>query len=572
MKHETKAKVSAIGYEPRVVRRTNLLLVVVSLAVVAGLLFPLPSRIFDVLLVFSTSLTAAALIITFSAQQASQVQGFPWLIVLVTTLRVALSVASAKLIFLQGHAGTIVEMAGSLIVRDNNGLTVVIFSVLTAIIFVIICRTAGNINKTGTELAANIIAAGQIGVDGKPDACLINNEQVFILRDDMAREAGFFTGMAGVAKFVLCAAVIELAIISFNTINGLAAGSATMNPTASVKTYLVLSTGIGMIVQISSLLTAVASGYLLRKTSAALSISMQSEEQPTDRIEIVASEASPAKDAESQDSVARTYPEPAEQIDAEFTEIACATATVADEAESGIDWLDEQLAGPNEKTDANSAALCYDSDDYYEAIAGLIESELPDHASTLKTILMGAEYTAELPVTMPINIAMCLAQNDLRCLLVDLDPQRNSIAKVFDIDTDDARTEETTSDSGRHQGHFGIGTCVDNLSVLPASDLAFSGNNLENRDLKHMLSGLERRYDRVILYAPNLRAVTSNPLSNLEQIADCIQIALPFSSQRGESEIEDSWRVRFRRVLESRGCKVLNPTQTFMAAVQEYRL
>jgi hypothetical protein len=571
MKHETRSEGSAVEHEPRVVRHTNLLLVVAAFAVAAGFLLPLPSCIFDVLLIFSTSMTAAALIITFSAQHASQVQGFPWLIVLVTTLRVALSVASAKLIFLQGHAGTIVELAGTLLVRDSHSLTMMIFSVLTVIIFLIICKSAGDINRIGTELASNIVAAGQIGVDRKSGACLIDNEQVFIMQDDMAREAGFFTGMAGAARFLLCAAVIELAVISFNTVNGLAAGSAAMNPTISVNRYVVLSTGVGMIIQLSSLLMAVASRCLMLKTCAAVWADEQSKRQASRRIKVGAAQAAGPGPAESPDESVSNDCERAQHIEAEFIEISNAAESITAKTfepsvQAVTDEPGKQSPEPDENHDLNSTGVSYESGECYEALVALIESEFAGQVGPVKTILIGAENAAGLPVTIPVNIAMRLAQNDQRCLLIDLDPQRNAIAKVFDMDMGNSRSEEAEGGSGCDEKHFGIATCVDNVSVLPAYSPRNSIGDPGAWDMRQMLSALESRYDRTILYAPNI-GCDGDRLSNYEKMAGCVQIALLFSGDDDVSETEDSRLGRFRKLLESWGCKVHNPAETLMASI-----
>ncbi|MHC4498200.1 MAG: FHIPEP family type III secretion protein, partial [Planctomycetota bacterium] len=108
MKRDAKYKKLETERGPRGFYRTDFLFAAGSIAVIAGLFFPLRAHVLDVFLVFGTSLTAAVLVIALSAQGALQVQSFPLLIVLVTTLRMALCVACAKLILLHGNAGTIV--------------------------------------------------------------------------------------------------------------------------------------------------------------------------------------------------------------------------------------------------------------------------------------------------------------------------------------------------------------------------------------------------------------------------------------------------------------------------------
>jgi len=132
------------------------------IAVVAGLLLPLPAHILDVLLIFSVSLTAAVLIITFSARGALQVQGFPLLIVLATMLRMALSVACSRLILSQSNAGTIISLFGSFVVRNNCVLAILVFGALAIVIFRTICKAVKDISGAATEFTADIVPIKQI--------------------------------------------------------------------------------------------------------------------------------------------------------------------------------------------------------------------------------------------------------------------------------------------------------------------------------------------------------------------------------------------------------------------------
>ena len=376
--------------------RLGSLFIAGAVAIIAGLLFPLSSHILDVLLIFSVSLTAAALIITFSARGALEVLGFPLLIVLATMLRMALSVACSKLILVQGDAGTIINLLGGIIVRNNCMFAILTFGALAVVIFGIICKAVKGISRTGTEFTVDIVPIKQIGIDSDLNAGVINNSQALKLREKIARETGFFVAMSGAGRFMLCGAVIELVVIIVNIAASMAVGAVTpTTPEISVKTYATLAVGAGTMTQISALLVVLASVYLVRKSSVSPAASNGSSEQEfAKRIEVVAEEVN----------------------------IKTEKKVITED----LQWFDEQGTDNNEKEDLILWSLKdFKDSDYYEAIAELIQSKSADEA---KTILMAAESVEELPVTIPINIAMRLAKRGQKCLLIDLDLERSASA------------------------------------------------------------------------------------------------------------------------------------------------
>ena len=255
--------------EPRIIGRDSFLLTAGTIAVVVGLLFPLSARILDVLLIFSVSLTTAVLIITFSAREALQVQGFPLLVVLATALRMALGVVCSRLILTQGNAGTIVGLVGAVFVRNNCILTILIFGILALVCFGIICRTVKGISRTASEFTSDILPIKQVGIDSDLNAGIIDKSQAVDLREKITREVSFFVAMADTAGFMLCAAVIELVIVIVNVMASMVVGAVVLTDGGiSVRgSHLAtLVIGAGMMTQVSALLTAVGSAYLVRKS------------------------------------------------------------------------------------------------------------------------------------------------------------------------------------------------------------------------------------------------------------------------------------------------------------------
>ncbi|MHC4571763.1 MAG: FHIPEP family type III secretion protein [Planctomycetota bacterium] len=521
------------GNPSRIIGRNDFLILTGTIAVIAGLLFPLKGHILDVLLIFSLSLTAAVVIITFSARAALQVLGFPLLIVLATMLRMALSLACSKLTLSQANTGTIISVFGTILVRSNCVLAILVFGVLTVVIFGIICKAAKGVSRIASEFTANIVPIKQISIDSDLNAEVIDNSQALKLRGKIAREAGFFVAMSGAAKFMLCCATIELAAIIVNIVGGMAIG--TVTPTTaemSVKTYATLAIGAGTITQISALLVAVASLYLVRKSLTSPAANMRiSEQEFTKRIEVIAREVGCSQAIESQ-----------------YGNIKAEKKVITED----LEWFDEPTAGEKEKDDVSLWSLENAKDsDYYDTIAELIASKSADEA---KTILIAAESIQELPVTIPVNIAIHLAQKGQKCLLIDLDLERDAISKVFDVDSTDHTDKVQTK-------AMATTTCISNLWIWPASNFGKSDRDVDVTNINDVITTLKSHYDRLIIYAPNVGMPASD---DRDRIASRAQAAMLFGKEPGpQDKFEGSAINDFHKLLISYGCAILKPAEVF---------
>jgi len=500
----------------RIVGRSDFLFIAGTIAVAAGLLFPMSAHILDVLLIFSVSLTTAVLIITFCAQGILEVSSFPLLILVATMLRVALSVASARLILSQGNAGTIVGLVGDIIVQNHGIPAILIFGILAVVIFGTICKAVKSISRTSREFTTEIVPIKRMSIDGDLSAGVISNEQAVGLQERIGHETSFFIAMAGAARFMLCSVVIEFVIIMINASTSIA--MVVVGPTSvgiSAEIYATLAVGAGMVTQISAVLTAVASRYLVQKGSVVpVANHGVSEQEFADRIKVVANEVTcPQPEIQYRNTVGHT-----ELVEHSYGELAETTnpgASADVEAEEkaiaeDTNWFDEA------REDDFDLWVCEETNggDYYEAIAELIESK---SGVQLKTILMGAESAAELPVTVPVNIAMRLAQRDQKCLLVDLDLERGAISKVFDIDTGNTRDKV-----GMKAIVTGIPTCVKDVSVWPVNNFG-KGDASSIKSLKEVIASLEGQYDRFIMYVPNIKL-----WADWDGIAGCVQAVMLF--------------------------------------------
>jgi len=302
----------------------------------------------------------------------------------------------------------------------------------------------------------------------------------------------------------------------------------------SLKTYATLAVGAGMTTQISAFLVAMASVYLVRKSSASPAANVRNSEQEfTERIEVAAREVRCPRAVES-----------------EYDNIEAEKKVITED----LEWFDEPAAGENEKDD-----LCLWSIEdlkdsyYYETIAELITSKSADEA---KTILMAAESVQELPVTIPVNIAIRLAQKGQKCLLIDLDLERNAISKVFDVDSTDHSDNVQTK-------AMATSTCISNLWVWPASNFGKSDRDLNATNIKDVIASIKSHYDRLIIYAPKIKLSADRDI-----IAACVQAAILFGKNAGpESEFESSAINDFYKLLISYGCAIFRPVEVFAETI-----
>jgi len=521
----------------RIISRNDFLFAAAVIAIMAGFLFPLSAFLLDMLLTFSICLTVATLIITFSAKQALQVQGFPLLIVLVTMLRTALGIASTKLMFSHSDAGTVINFFGSIIIRNNPttpGTTTFFFGMLSVVVFAVIFKAARGIKLSASEFTDNIVPTRQILINSDSNAGVISSEQADRLREKITCEASFFIAMSGTARLIVCAAVIELAIISINTIASMSfavmSGATTSIP---IESYAILTVGAGTLTQASALFAALASGYLVRKSLACSSgnnASTESKYNTTKRVKVVSSKVRLPQESRPRCYKPRDYVGPTEYFNSE--------KVITKE----VEWFSE------EKSDKEGDLYLWDwqeiRDKYgYKAITELIESRLKQENSQAKTILMAAESFNELGVTVPVNIAISLAQKGRKCLLIDFDQQRNAISKVFDIDSNKTQTNA-------------ISTCIKNLWIQPIRNYREGGKTT----LKALICNHQAQYDSLVVYVPNIKALIDS-----DNLSTYVKIAMFFSS---EGKPKSPAIGNLHKILTDNGCEIFKPNFTLAETVQ----
>jgi hypothetical protein len=466
--------------------RADFIFTAAALSVVTALLLPLPVKIIDILWTCSLCLTTAVLLISLLAKNSSELAQLPILIVVSTLIRIALCTASARFILLAGSGGIILETTAKSLTATGLFWTIVI-SLLTAMLaLLLIHKAASSITKSSLNFTTQILPLKNIGLETDLNAGLIDSKQAENLRLKIDRETQFYLDMAGVARLLRCDVIIAAIIVIVALISQIAiAAIDKSNITASIQVYSSLIAAASLLTFLPALLAASALAYLLGKTSLTLKTNTSdTDQQPAQTIEIVSQQTG------------RT--EEVQLLNPNFVK-AAKHDTSTDHAQENIaDFEPVETTQPDStKTNPPNIPEKFDSmDQYYDSIAQCID----DSTQADKTLLLAAENTTNLPVTVAVNTAIRLAKTKYRTLIVDADFERNSVAKAFDVQPDKTKTKT-------------VRTAIENLFICTCRRTA----GREQSNLALIVKKAAGTYDKVIIYAPNINA---NSALMFAEIAD----------------------------------------------------
>jgi flagellar biosynthesis protein FlhA len=257
-------------------RRSELVLALALLGVLAVLLVPLPPLLLDLFLALNIGLTILLLLITLGATQPLDFSVFPSLLLLLTLFRLALNVATTRLILLTGHAGTIVAAFGNYVVGGSLVVGLVIFLILIIIQFVVITKGAGRISEVSARFILDAMPGKQMAIDAELNAGAIDEAEARRRRQHLMREAEFHGAMDGASKFVRGDAIAGLIITAINLVGGIVLGLVRgMDVAQAVRTYSILTIGDGLVAQVPALIIATASGFLVTKMTSQSSLGQE---------------------------------------------------------------------------------------------------------------------------------------------------------------------------------------------------------------------------------------------------------------------------------------------------------
>src|SRR5580700_40619 len=246
------------------------------LAVLAMVVLPLPPFALDVLFTFNIALSIVIVMAVFYIARPIEFGVFPTVLLLATLLRLALNVASTRVVLLHGHSGTsaagrVIQAFGEFVIGGNFAVGVVVFIILTIINFVVVTKGSGRISEVSARFTLDSMPGKQMAIDADLNAGLITQDEARTRRADVRAEADFYGSMDGASKFVRGDAVAGILILLINILGGLAIGTIGHGlPIAEAgKTYTLLTIGDGLVTQIPALLLSTAVALIVTRMSRA---------------------------------------------------------------------------------------------------------------------------------------------------------------------------------------------------------------------------------------------------------------------------------------------------------------
>src|ERR1700685_4059086 len=260
----------------RAMLRTGLGLPVGVLAALAMVVLPLPPIALDALFTFNIALSIVVVMAVFYVARPIEFGVFPTVLLLANLLRLALNVASTRVVLLHGHEGTaaaghVIEAFGQVVVGGNYAVGIVVFAILTIINFVVVTKGAGRISEVSARFTLDSMPGKQMAIDADLNAGLINQDEARVRRAEVRAEADFYGSMDGASKFVRGDATAGILILIINIVGGLAIGTLShgLGFTEAARVYTLLTIGDCLAAQIPALLLSTGVAIIVTRMSRA---------------------------------------------------------------------------------------------------------------------------------------------------------------------------------------------------------------------------------------------------------------------------------------------------------------
>ncbi|MBI5374794.1 MAG: flagellar biosynthesis protein FlhA [Candidatus Schekmanbacteria bacterium] len=256
-------------------RKTDALMGIGVIMVLAIMIMPLPSFILDLMLALNVTTSLVLILISMYVLKPLEFSMFPTILLLTTLYRLSLNVASTRLILLHGSegvaaAGQVIKSFGMFLVGGNYFVGMVIFLILSVINFVVITKGAGRIAEVAARFTLDSMPGKQMSIDADMNAGLISEKEAIQRRKEVTKEADFYGAMDGASKFVRGEAVAGLVILAINIVGGFLIGifQNNMNLLDAAKTYTLLTIGDGLVSQIPALIVSTAAGIVVTRAAS----------------------------------------------------------------------------------------------------------------------------------------------------------------------------------------------------------------------------------------------------------------------------------------------------------------
>ena len=257
------------------------------LIVLLGMMtLPIPVFLLDVFFTFNIALSLVIILVAIYALRPMDFAAFPTVLLVATLLRLALNVASTRIVLLNGHeggaaAGKVIESFGAVLIGGNYAVGLVVFAILMIINFIVVTKGAGRVSEVSARFTLDAMPGKQMAIDADLNAGLINQDEARERRAEVAGEADFYGSMDGASKFVRGDAIAGLLILFINIVGGIAIGMFQhgLEFGQATENYALLTIGDGLVAQIPSLLLSSAAAIIVTRVGKSQEMTAQVVEQ-----------------------------------------------------------------------------------------------------------------------------------------------------------------------------------------------------------------------------------------------------------------------------------------------------
>ena len=257
-------------------KHSDIVLAVGVMGVLVTLIIPLPTPVLDVLLAVNIAYMVLLMMVVLSVNSPLELSTFPSLLLIGTLFRLALNVASTRLILLDGYAGRIIEGFGQFVVGGQMVVGLIIFLIIIVIQFIVITKGAERISEVAARFTLDAMPGKQMSIDADLSAGLIDEHEARRRRQTIMKEADFYGAMDGASKFIRGDAIAGVVIVLINIIGGVILGlTRGMSVPQALKTYSLLTVGDGLVTQIPAVVISTAAGILVTKAASEQALSRE---------------------------------------------------------------------------------------------------------------------------------------------------------------------------------------------------------------------------------------------------------------------------------------------------------
>ncbi len=255
--------------------RGNLGIPILLLIILAMMTLPMPPLLLDMLFTFNITIALVVLCVAVYSMRPLDFAVFPTILLVATLLRLALNVASTRVVLLKGHeggsaAGKVIESFGEVVIGGNYAVGLIVFIILIIINFVVVTKGAGRIAEVSARFTLDAMPGKQMAVDADLNAGVIDQDQARDRRLEITQEADFYGAMDGASKFVKGDAVAGILILLINLVGGLAIGMMQyqLDFNAAVERYALLTIGDGLVAQIPALVLSTSAAIMVTRNNS----------------------------------------------------------------------------------------------------------------------------------------------------------------------------------------------------------------------------------------------------------------------------------------------------------------